>query len=475
MENVYEEEGMKIVIIGDGKVGFKLAEQLAQENYDVVMIDSNETILRDSMDRLDISCVTGNGCSIEVQKEADVPRSELVIACTSTDEINMLSCLIAKRLGTKHTIARVRNPVYYEQIDLLKEDMHLSMVVNPERMVALDISRILILPDTSMVETFAKGRVELVEFALYEGCQLIGYSLAEIYIKTKVKFLVCAVEQGENFIIPKGDYVCQTGDRLFITAAHDELVRLFRKYGQIKARIRNVMIGGGGRISYYLSRQLLKLGFEVKIIERNETRCLELYELLPQATIILGDANDHELLQEEGIERTDAFIALTGMDEENIVMSLFAKSKKVPKIIVKVNADSRAKMLDSLGFDCVVSPKIATADAILSYVRAKRNSQGSANVESLLQLADEKLEAIEFYINKKSKYTNVKLKVLPIKTNNIIACIARNREIIIPGGEDAIQVGDYVIVITTETHIQDFWDILNPSLMNRDELDHSRF
>ena len=466
---------MKIVIIGDGKVGFKLAEQLAQENYDIVMIDSNESILRDSMDRLDISCVTGNGCSIEVQKEADVMHSDLVIACTSTDEINMLSCLIAKKLGAEYTIARVRNPVYYHQIDLLKEDLRLSMVVNPELMVALDISRILILPDTSMVETFAKGRVELVEFALQAKNELIGHSLADVYKKTQVKFLVCAVEKGEELLIPKGDYVCEPGDRLFITAAHSELVRFFHRYGQKKLKIRNVLIGGGGRISYYLSKRLLELGFDVKIIERNEERCIELYELLPKATIIHGDANDHELLLEEGVERADAFIALTGMDEENIVMSLFAKSCGIRKIIVKVNADNRARMLESLGFDSIVSPKVATADAILSYVRAKRNSRGSANVESLLQLVDEKLEAIEFYINKASRYTNVKLKDLPIKVNNIVACIARNREIIIPGGEDMMKVGDYVIVITTESHIQDFWDILNPSLMHRDEMERTKY
>ncbi|MGC4018066.1 MAG: Trk system potassium transporter TrkA [Muricomes sp.] len=451
---------MKIVIIGDGKVGYKLAKELSEENYDVVMIDSNEKKLREAIDTLDIICVTGDGSSVEVQKEADVPHAELVIACTSMDEGNMLSCLFAKRLGAKHTIARVRNPIYYQQIDILKEDLRLSMVVNPELAVAGDISRLLLFPDASKIETFVKGRVDLIEYPVTAGSSLAGKSLNEIYGKFQIKLLVCAVRRGEKVVIPSGDYVLCEGDRLHIAASHVNAEVFFKLLARKKHKVRKVIICGGGRVSYYLGNQLCKLGMQVKIIERVESKCEDLCEALPKATIINGDATDHDLLMEEGVQEADALIALTGMDEENIIMSLFAKSQGVSKVIVKVNEERRAKMIEEFGIDSIVSAKAATADAILSYVRARRNSQGSANVETMYQLVGGKVEALEFIVRSETKYTNIPLKDLRIKPNNLIACIARKREIIIPGGEDRIKVGDSVIVITMEKQIQDIQDIL---------------
>ena len=450
---------MKIVIIGDGKVGYKLAKQLSSEKYDIILIDNNEEKLRKSIERMDVFCVVGEGGSVEVQQRADVPHADLVIACTSTDECNMLSCLIARRLGARHTIARVRNPIYYKQIDFLKKDLHLSMVVNPELIVAGDITRLLLFPDASKVETFVKGRVELVEFPIHCG-KLEGLSLSELYARFQVQVLVCAVESGETVLIPDGDYILKAGDKLHIAASHQNMEQFFKKIALRKEKIKNAMICGGGRVAYYLASQLCNLGMNVKIIERNRERCEELCELLPQATIINGDATEHDLLIEEGIEKTDAFIALTGMDEENIIMSLFASKQSVSKVIVKINEDRRAMMIDELGLDSIVSAKTATADAILGYVRARRNSQCSANVETMYQLLDGRVEALEFIIKSKNAYTGVPLKDLNLKVNNIIACIARGRKIIIPNGDDSIQVGDSVVIITMTKQIRDLDDIL---------------
>ena len=450
---------MKIVIIGDGKVGYKLAKQLSSEKYDIILIDNNEEKLRKSIERMDVFCVAGEGGSVEVQQRADVPHADLVIACTSTDECNMLSCLIARRLGARHTIARVRNPIYYKQIDFLKKDLHLSMVVNPELIVAGDITRLLLFPDASKVETFVKGRVELVEFPIHCG-KLEGLSLSELYARFQVQVLVCAVESGETVLIPDGDYILKAGDKLHIAASHQNMEQFFKKIALRKEKIKNAMICGGGRVAYYLASQLCNLGMNVKIIERNRERCEELCELLPQATIINGDATEHDLLIEEGIEKTDAFIALTGMDEENIIMSLFASKQSVSKVIVKINEDRRAMMIDELGLDSIVSAKTATADAILGYVRARRNSQCSANVETMYQLLDGRVEALEFIIKAENTYTGVPLKDLNLKANNIIACIARDRKIIIPNGDDCIQAGDSVVVITMTKQIRDLEDIL---------------
>lgn len=450
---------MKIVIIGDGKVGYKLAKQLSSEKYDIILIDNNEEKLRKSIERMDVFCVAGEGGSVEVQQRADVPHADLVIACTSTDECNMLSCLIARRLGARHTIARVRNPIYYKQIDFLKKDLHLSMVVNPELIVAGDITRLLLFPDASKVETFVKGRVELVEFPIHCG-KLEGLSLSELYARFQVQVLVCAVESGETVLIPDGDYILKAGDKLHIAASHQNMEQFFKKIALRKEKIKNAMICGGGRVAYYLASQLCNLGMNVKIIERNRERCEELCELLPKATIINGDATEHDLLIEEGIEKTDAFIALTGMDEENIIMSLFASKQSVSKVIVKINEDRRAMMIDELGLDSIVSAKTATADAILGYVRARRNSQCSANVETMYQLLDGRVEALEFIIKSENAYTGVPLKDLNLKVNNIIACIARRRKIIIPNGDDSIQVGDSVVIITMTKQIRDLDDIL---------------
>ncbi len=451
---------MKIVIIGDGKVGYKLAEHLSEDNYDVVLIDSNEDKLKEALNNLDINCFAGDGVSVEVQAEAGVSEADLVIACASTDELNMLSCLVAKRLGAKHTIARVRNPLYYQQIDILKEDLHLSMVINPEFAVANEIARNLIFPDASKVETFVKGRLELVEFPVRENSPVIGYRLADIYSKFQIKLLICAIQRGEEVYIPDGEFVIEEGDKLHIAATHKEIEQFFNRLGNRKRRMKNILICGGGRVGFYLAKKLCMMGMDVKIIEHHQKRCEELCEELPKVTVIHGDATDHDLLVEEGVREADALIALTGVDEENIIMGLFAKKQGVHKIIAKVNEDSRAQMVEGLGIDSIVSAKTATVDAIFSYVRARQNSIASANIESMYRLVDDRVEALEFVVKEETKYTNIALRDLKTKPNNLIACIGRKRQTIIPSGHDSIQVGDTVVVITKEKKVQDITDIL---------------
>lgn len=451
---------MKIVIIGDGKVGHKLAVNLSEEDYDIVLIDQNEGRLKKAVNQMDIFCIPGNGVDVEILRQADVPHTDLVIACTSSDEMNMLSCLLAKRLGAKHTIARVRNPLYYKQIDLLKEDLHLSMAVNPELTAANEIARVIVFPEASKVETFMKGRVELIESTVQEDSRLIGLSLAEIYQKFQIQILVCAIKRGKDVYIPDGKFVVQKGDKLHIAASHQNLRSFFKMVGRKMTKVRNVMILGGGHVCFYLAAQLLQAGMQVKIIERDIKRCEELCELLPKATIINGDATDHELLLEEGIEKTDALASLTGMDEENIIMALYAKKQGVSKVVAKVNEDARAQMVEEFSIDSTISAKSATADAIMSYVKARKNSFSSENVETMYRLLNGRVEALEFIIRKESEYTNIPLKDLKIKKNNLVACIGRKRKIIIPNGNDHLEVGDSVIVVTMNQKVNHFRDIL---------------
>lgn len=450
---------MKIVIIGDGKVGHKLAAQLSEEDYDVVLIDQNQGKLQEAVNSLDVLCLTGDGVDVETQKEADVQHSDLVIACTSTDELNMLSCLIARRLGARHTIARVRNPIYYNQIDLLKEDLHLSMTVNPELTVANEISRVLIFPAAAKIETFVKGRVELVEFILTESNPIAGVALKEIYRRYQIKVLVCAVQRGKEVFIPDGEFIVQPGDKLNIAASHAQIEAFFKALGNRKTRTKNIILCGGGRISYYLAKQLCTIGMNVKIIEKDLEKCERLCEELPDATIIHGNAGDNELLIEEGIEQADALVALTGIDEENIIMALFAKRQGVKKIVAKVNEDSRASMVEDMGIDSIVSVKNSTADVIMGYVRARHNSIKSANIETIYYLVGGKVEALEFIVKEGSEYTDIPLKNMGIKPNNLIASIVRKRKIIIPGGDDCLKPGDSVIIVTKNKKIQDIRDI----------------
>ncbi len=451
---------MEIVIIGDGQVGHMLAKQLSEENYDIVLIDQNVGKIRDDLNELDISCISGNGVDAAIQREANVPNADLVIACTSTDEQNMISCLLARKLGARHTIARVRNPVYYGEIDIFRDDLHLSMAVNPELTAANEIARLLLFPEASKVETFMKGRVEMVEVTVREGNPMIGMALSTIYHHLNVKILVCAAQRGGEIIIPDGDFTLQEKDKLYIAAAHQNLRAFFKLFGPRVMQVKKVIICGCGTMGFYLAAQLLQAGMQVKIIEKNEKRCEELCELLPKATIINGDATDQDILMEEGVDSTDALVAIMDVDEENIILGLFARSLGVNKIIARVDAEARAQMVEDMGIDSTISPKSATADAIMAYVRARNNSLSSENVETLYRLVNGKVEAQEFIIKEGSRFSGVRISSLKVRDNALIACIGRGRQVIIPSGDDHLEVGDSVIVITKDLSIENFSDII---------------
>ena len=336
---------MNIVVVGDGKVGYTLTASLSKEGHDVTVIDNRPDTLRNTTNELDVICIEGNGVSYAVQSEAGVQKADLLIAATSADEINMLACMVAKKLGAKHTIARVRDPQYQQQMFFLKEELGLSVVVNPEQSAASEISRLMRFVPAIKAEPFAKGRIDLVEFKVKENSPLDGVQLSDFYRQFKVKILVCAARRGEEVFIPKGNFIIRSGDKLTILAAPAEISSFFRTVGTFQRKVRDVMVVGGGRIAYYLARQLIETGIHVKIIEKDEKRCNQLFDLLPKATILHGDGTDHELLSEEGLDKTDALIALTGIDEENIILSMYANSLNVDKVVTKVNNARLAEML----------------------------------------------------------------------------------------------------------------------------------
>ena len=434
---------MNVVIVGDGKVGGTIASQLSGEGHDIIVIDNNTRVLTNANNTMDIISVEGNGASMEVQERAGVPHSDLLIAATSADEVNMLACLVGKKLGAKHTIARVRNPEYFQQINKLKDDLGLSMAVNPELAAAEEISRLLRFPSALKIDTFARGRVELVEIKIPPHSVLDGMPLWAIYKEFQVKILICAVQREGEVYIPSGDFVLQAGDKINLTASHLEIARFFRTIGIFRTGVKSVMIIGGGRVAYYLAKELLALHVRVKIIEMDYRRCEDLCEVLPEAVIIHGDGTDKELLQEEGLEKTDTLVCLTGMDEENIVVSLYAKAKKVSKDI-----------------DGFISPKTIAASNIVRYVRAMQNSVGSSNVETLHKLINDRIEALEFKVREKSSVVGVPLKNLKTKDELLVATIIRGGRVIIPGGNDSIEVGDSVIIVTRNKHLMDLKDIL---------------
>ena len=368
---------MKIVIIGNGKIGSNLAALLVQEGHDITVVDCDETHLRKSQNTLDVMCIEGNGATAETQLEAGADKATLLIAATPYDEVNVLCCLIGKRLGTKKTISRVRMPEYYQQMHLIREDLGLSMVINPELSTADEIMRVLVFPSAAKVEVFGKGKLELVEYRLPDFPWLENITLVELYKKIKTKFLICAVQRDEKVFIPSGDFALQEGDRIHVAASHRNIERFFRASGFMKDKVRTVMIVGGGRVGYYLSKQLLAVGMKVKLIEKDRERCEKLSDLLPKAIVICGDGTDQDLLIEEGVLEVDGFVALTGIDEENMIISLFAKDSTNAKVVTKVSRENYIDLSSELGLDCVVSPKSLTMGNVLSYVRSLESTAGS--------------------------------------------------------------------------------------------------
>ncbi len=450
---------MNIVIVGDGKVGRALTEQLTREGHNIVIVDTNPKVIDEIVNSLDVLGISGNGASYEVQMEAGVDKADLLIAATSSDEINILCCLVAKKIGAKSTIARVRNPEYSKQLTFMRNELGLSLAINPELSAANEIFRILRFPAALKIDSFSRGKVDLVELKVTESSQLDDTALYALEKKYRIKILVCAVQRGENVYIPSGDFILRAGDKIHITGAPKAVDEFIKAVGIVNRKIKTVMLVGGGKIAYYLARQLIGIGMEVKIIEKDEKRANELSDLLPEALIIHADGADHDVLEAEGIDTVDALVALTGMDEENIIISVYANSKTVDKVIAKVNRQSLIGMLGSVGVETVISPKDITASNIVRYVRAMQNSLGS-KVQNLLRIVENRAEALEFRASKDSKCLGIPLQDLKTKSNLLIACISRNSAAIIPGGNDKIIEGDSVIVVTTNQYLQDLDDIL---------------
>ena len=452
---------MQIVIVGDGKVGSALAAQLSHEGHAITVIDRSDVPLQKTVEDLDILSVEGNGASYSTQLEAGVDEADLLIAVTASDELNLLCCLIAKKLGAKHTIARVRNPEYDFELPLISDELGLSLSVNPEHICATEIARILRTPSAIKTDTFSGGKVELLKFQLPKDSPLAGKMLMELPTVTKSKVLICAVERGENEVhIPSGQFRLEAGDRIsFVASSHN--AQLFFKQLRLSAgRVKTAMLIGGGRIAFYLARQLIDAGVDVKIIEENYERCETLSDLLPKATVLHGDGTSETFLREAGLEYTDAVAALTGIDEENVLIGMYIR-KTFPKIkvITKVNRSSFQAIIDSMDLGSVFNPLQSASNLICSYVRSMQSTVGS-KVENLYKLVDGKVEALEFRVAERSEVCGIPLQTLELRKNLLIGCINRGGRVIIPSGQDTIEPGDSVVVVTRVTGLNDISSIL---------------
>lgn len=450
---------MRIVVIGDGKVGRTIVSHLASEGHTVVVIDKNPDVIEQVVEQYDVMGICGNGAIYDIQKSAKVDKADLVIAATSSDEINVLSCVIAKQLGAKATVARVRSYEYDEQVYAMTKYLGLNMTINPEREAANEIMNIINFPQAIRVDMFCQGRAEIVEMYIPENSPLVGQSLSAIHAKYQIQMLVCAVQRGEEVYIPDGNFVLQAKDKIHITARRAEIKDFLTRLGLMQNKIKDVMIIGGGKVSVYLAKRLLKSKYNVKIIEKDYDKCVALSNLLPTAKIIHGDGSDQELLLDEGITNIGAIVSLTNLDEENIIISMYANKQKANKIIAKINKSSLIGLLETLDMASIVSPKEVTASSILSYVRAMNNSRGS-HVETLYKLVNNEVEAVEFNVRENSKAVNVCLKDLKLKKNILIALIIRDDRVIVPGGNDQILLHDKVIVISKNHYLDDLKDIL---------------
>ena len=451
---------MKIIIVGCGKVGTTLAEQLNRENHDITLIDTNEEAIQNISDSADVMGVTGNGAVYQVQMEAGIQDADLLIATTNSDELNMLCCLIAKKAGNCHTIARIRNPEYSSEIRYIREELNLSLAINPELAAAREIARLLRFPSAIKIEPFAKGRIELLKFLIPEHSLLNDMRVMDVVNRLKSNVLICVVERGNDVVIPDGNFVMKKGDKISFIASHQGSADFFKKAGVDNNIVKSAMFVGGGKLTHYLCRLLEDTKIKIKIIERDEERCRQLSELLPKAMIIHGDGTDEQLLLEEGIRQTEAFASLTGFDEENFMLSLYASSQSKAKLITKVNKIAFENVINSLNLGSLIQPKMLTAEIILQYVRAMQNSMGSSNIETLYKIAADKAEALEFRVKEGSPVLGIPLEKLKLIDNLLVACINRGGTIITPRGKDTVEAGDTVIVVTTHTGLNDLTDIL---------------
>ncbi len=450
---------MKIIIIGNGKVGYTLAKQLSGEDHDLVLIDKDPDALRNAEGVLDILCVDGSGASIQVLLEAGVRSADLVVAVTGSDELNIVCCLIAKKLGARHTVARIRSPEYYKEANLLKREIGVNMIINPEYAAAQEISRLLRVPTAFSVETFARGLVEMIGFPIQESDGLAGISLFEYNRRRPNGVLMCAVIRGGQVFVPNGRFVPLVGDKAYVIGSQQETAKFFRTLGRNTSTIRQITVLGGSKIATYLAWAVEKVGMKVRIVEQDAAKCQSLADKLPGTLIIRGDGTDSEVIEAENLLVTDAFIALTNRDEENLLMAMTAQRAGVKKVIAKMNRPNYIEMMRESGVDSIISPKDITANQISAYVRAMARSQGSA-VENLYKLLGGAIEAVEFTATATTRFLDTPLRDLRLKDGLLVAAIAREGKTIIPDGNTSIHAGDRVIVMAKSLFLQDLDDIL---------------
>lgn len=458
---------MKIIIAGCGKVGYALAEQLSEEGHEIAVIEPNAEKIQAAVDSLDVIGYIGNGNSYKIQKEAGVENADLLIAVTGHDEVNLLSCLIAKKAGNCKTIARVRNPEYMDEIGFIREELGLSVSINPELATAVDIERLIQVPSALEIDSFAKGRAYMVRLQIPHGSPWHELRVSDAAVEYGNHFLISILERGDKVMIPSGDTVMMEGDKISMIAPTQDMNRLFNVIGIPVRPIHNVMIAGGGTIAYYLAQKLTKAKVNTTIIENNPRRCMELSEKLDKAMIIYGDAADSKLLLEEGLEQMDAFVALTNFDEENIMLSLYAHQVSKAKLITKVNKIAFEGIVRSIPVGSIISPKHLTAEHIIQYVRDLKNSRGSecdSKVDMVYKIADNKAEALEFSVEEHSKIANIPLMKLPLKKDLLICSILRQNKVLIPSGQDRILAGDKVVIVTTGRHLNRLEDILDGAM-----------
>ena len=451
---------MKIIIVGLGTIGKTILRSLSTMGHTIVIVDENKDKVENMIEKYDVAGVVGNGACMDILKEAGAEDTDIAIFLTNSDELNVFACLTAKKAGVKNTIARVRNPDYRQQIRDMKDELGISMIVNPEKETAEEIFNLINLPSISQMEHFAKGKALLAEIVVDEGCSLIGETLISLGRQLKTKVLVCAVQRGDEVIIPSGTFMFEEGDRVHFTSDANSIRDFLSEAKLEKSPFKNIMIVGGDKIGYYLAEELSKKKFNIKLLESERKRAEELADMLPKVTVINANGTQHDLLIEEGIEAMDAFVALTNIDEENMIVSMFANKMDVEKTITQIKNDELYDMLGELGIENTVSPKRIVADRIISYIRALTNKRGS-NVLTLYRLVNDRVEALEFLAKKEEKFFNMPLKTVKTKENCLIACIIRENEVIIPDGNSHIQLGDNVIVVTTHKNFDDLNDILD--------------
>ncbi len=451
---------MRIIIVGCGNVGQTLTQQLSKEGHYITVIEEKSSVVQNVVNSYDVMGIVGNGASYSIMKDAGIEKADLMVAVTDSDELNLLCCLIAKKAGNCHTIARVRNPVYKKEINFIKEELGLSMVINPEEAAANEAARLLKLPSATKIETFARGRAELIKMIISEDSRLCDKALKDIPADLKKQVIIAVVSRGKDVFIPDGNFILRAGDEITIIGSSRNTLNFFKKMGLPTAKVHSTIIVGGGETGYYLAGQLISYGIKVTIFDKDSERCKELSELLPQALVINGDGTDKDMLLEEGITRVESFASLTNLDEENIMLSMYVKNiNPKAKLITKVHRVNYGEIIGSLDIGSIIYPKNITAERIVQFVRGMSASKDS-NIEALYKLNDERAEALEFIVRSGSPVIGVPLSQLNLKKGILIACINHYGEIITPSGESVIRDRDSVIVVTTRTGLDDINDIL---------------